>query len=72
MNRTTWHDAFMGLWVAALRLVQRVWFSSIDSHMIWSLNFHPILLGKGSDRRSSATCGHTLMLASVYHNSIDR
>ncbi|MQL96346.1 hypothetical protein Taro_029008, partial [Colocasia esculenta] len=22
-NRTTWHDAFLGLWVAALRLVQR-------------------------------------------------
>ncbi|CAA6654117.1 unnamed protein product [Spirodela intermedia] len=23
INRTTWHDAFLGLWVAALRLVQR-------------------------------------------------
>jgi hypothetical protein len=24
VNRTTWHDTFLGLWIAALRLVQRV------------------------------------------------
>lgn len=28
VNQTTWNDAFLGLWIAALRLVQRVgsWF----------------------------------------------
>ena len=24
VNHTTWHDTFLGLWTAALRLVQRV------------------------------------------------
>lgn len=24
VNGTTWHDTFLGLWIAALRLVQRV------------------------------------------------
>ena len=24
VNGTTWHDTFLGLWVSALRLVQRV------------------------------------------------
>jgi hypothetical protein len=26
VNRSTWHDAFLALWVASLRLVQRVSF----------------------------------------------
>lgn len=25
VNGTTWHDAFLGLWIASLRIVQRVW-----------------------------------------------
>lgn len=25
MNGAGWHDSFLGLWMAALRLVQRVW-----------------------------------------------
>lgn len=26
MSGSTWYDCFLGLWMAALRLVQRVWF----------------------------------------------
>lgn len=25
LNGNTWHEIFLGLWMAALRLVQRVW-----------------------------------------------
>lgn len=41
INGTSWHDTFLGLWLATLRLVQRVNFSlqfNVSSYEILVLN----------------------------------
>jgi len=31
LHSTTWHDTFLGLWIATLRLVQRVCVSNVEA-----------------------------------------